>query len=183
MRHVSTVFKSTSIDNCTIILEQMFPLDLFLEGFPSVMVTISTWAGPHIPSAIIKSISVLFHAAELRSCSFSNSLFVDYWQDTALVNNMSERRVHCQWKITTTCTTFPSVCVSLSFPLRYCPETTLSFLFTRDFLTIKQTINMPPRFSMTQVTLSPSLLDHSLNPNSTFCVCQSLPIKPEHKIR
>lgn len=62
--------------------EQTTPLDLFLAGMSSVMVTISTCASPYIPTVIIKSISVLLHGAELHSCSYSNSLFVDYWQDT-----------------------------------------------------------------------------------------------------
>lgn len=48
----------------------------------SVMVTISTCVSPYIPTVIIKSISVLLHGAELRSCIYSNSLFVGYRQDT-----------------------------------------------------------------------------------------------------
>lgn len=64
--------------------EQTALLDLFLAGMTSVMVTIRTCASPHIPTVIIKSISVLLllHGAALLSCSYSNSLFVDYWQDT-----------------------------------------------------------------------------------------------------
>lgn len=46
------------------------------------MVTTSICTSAYIPTVIIKSISVLLHGAELRSCNYSNSLFVDYWQDT-----------------------------------------------------------------------------------------------------
>lgn len=57
--------------------EETTCLDLFSAGMFSVMVTISTCAFG-IPTAIIKSISVIVHEAELHSCSYSNSLFVDY---------------------------------------------------------------------------------------------------------
>lgn len=62
--------------------QQTALLDLFLTGMSFAMVTISTCASPRIPTVIIKSISVLLQGAELRSCNSSNSLFVDYWQDT-----------------------------------------------------------------------------------------------------
>lgn len=60
-------------------VEQTAPLDLFLAGMSSVMVTISTCADG-IPTVVIKSISVRLRGAEFPSCSSSNSLFVDYWQ-------------------------------------------------------------------------------------------------------
>lgn len=58
-------------------VEQTAPLDLFLAGMSSVTVTISTCADG-IPTVVIKSISVRLCGAEVPSCSYSNSLFVDY---------------------------------------------------------------------------------------------------------
>ena len=120
--------------------EQTTLLDLFLAGMSSVMVTISTCAGPHIPTVIIKRISVHLHGAELRSCSYSNSLFVDYWQDTGTCQqhvretaSLSVESHHEGWH-------FPLYALPPSFflalPLRGCPETTPSSLLTRDFLTV-----------------------------------------------
>lgn len=104
----------------------------------SVIVTISTCASPYIPTVIMKSISVLLYRVELRSCSYSNSLFVDYWQETGTCQqhlretaSLSVESHHEAWH-------FPpfSLSFSLVLSLRDCPEATSNSLLTRDFLTI-----------------------------------------------
>jgi len=45
------------------------------------MVTISACSISYMPTVIIERIRVLLHGAEVHSCSCSNSLFVDYWQN------------------------------------------------------------------------------------------------------
>lgn len=111
----------------------------------SVMVTRSTCASPSIPTVIIKSISVLLHGPELRSCSYSKSLFVDYWQDTGTCQQhvratalLSVESHHEGWHFPLS-SLFLSFFPRLALALSDCPETTWSSLLTRDFLTVLKT--------------------------------------------